>query len=165
MYEEDAASRRLSVVVPFSKPQAGTNYCSHLFKFMCLGSDVGGINRKPVKLVFTLEQGPGEVVLGRDVYDVRICSCPKRDKQQEETKFKKEKAKAMGVAEGLARSTSALTRPSGKKRKAEPEEFVMVPIAQDDFKKMNEFAEAAVIMRNPDKAEEIKAQRRKLMEM
>jgi len=56
-YEEDAQSKRLSVVVPFMRPQVGTNYCSHLFKFMCLGSDVGGINRRPVRVIFTLESG------------------------------------------------------------------------------------------------------------
>lgn len=50
MYEKDALSNRLSVVVPFDRPQVGTDYCSHLFKFMCLGSDVGGINRRPLKV-------------------------------------------------------------------------------------------------------------------
>ena len=35
----------------------GTDYCAHLLKFMCLGSDAGGINRRPVRVVFTLEEG------------------------------------------------------------------------------------------------------------
>ena len=43
-------------------------------KFMCLGSDVGGINRRPLKVIFTLETGGGWVV-GKKVFDVRICSC------------------------------------------------------------------------------------------
>jgi hypothetical protein len=46
---------------------------------------VGGIKRKPLKVIFTLEQGPGTVI-GRYSVDVRICSCPKRDKQQEEAR-------------------------------------------------------------------------------
>lgn len=101
---------------------------------MCLGSDVGGINRKPVKLVFTLEQGdlkpgcPGEVI-GRISMDVRICSCPKRDMQQEETKFRRDRDKALGLADSLARSNSVLTKPSGKKRKLDMEEFVMMPVS------------------------------------
>ncbi len=33
----------------------GTDYCARLLKFMCLGSDPGGINRRPVRVVFTLE--------------------------------------------------------------------------------------------------------------
>ena len=71
--------------VPLERPQGGTEYSSFALKFMCLGSDVGGINRKPVKVIFTLETGPGNVI-GRYSVDVRICSCPKRDKQQEEAK-------------------------------------------------------------------------------
>jgi hypothetical protein len=38
-------------------------------------------------------------------------------------------------------------------------------VAKADFEKLNEFAEAAVIVRNPDRAKEIKEQRRKLLEM
>ena len=53
---------------------------------MCLGSDVGGINRRPLKVIFTLETSQ-EVVVGRKVFDVRICSCPKRDKHQEEERI------------------------------------------------------------------------------
>ena len=82
-YETDPESNRLSVVVPFEKPQGGTHYCGHLYEFMCLNSDVGGINRKPVKLIFTLEQGDGSVI-GRWVVGLRTCSCPKRDKKQDE---------------------------------------------------------------------------------
>ncbi len=40
----------------------GTNYCTHLIKFMCLGSDVGGINRRPVRVIFTLETENREIV-------------------------------------------------------------------------------------------------------
>jgi hypothetical protein len=71
--------------VPLERPQGGTEYSAFSLKFMCLGSDVGGINRKPLKVIFTLEQGPGTVI-GRYSVDVRICSCPKRDKQQEEAR-------------------------------------------------------------------------------
>ena len=90
-YESDPKSKRLSVVVPFEKPQGGTHYCGHLFEFMCLNSDVGGINRKPVKLIFTLEQAfedhEGLSVIGRFVVGLRTCSCPKRDKKQDEVKI------------------------------------------------------------------------------
>ena len=40
---------------------------------------------KPVKVIFTLEHGYGNVV-ARHAVDVRICSCPKRDMAQEEKK-------------------------------------------------------------------------------
>ena len=64
-YEEDPESNRLSVVFPVQKPHQGTDKISKLLKFMCLGSDIGGINRRPVKVIFTLEE-MGQVV-GRKV--------------------------------------------------------------------------------------------------
>jgi len=73
--------------------------------------------------------------------DVRICSCPKRDRQQEESKHQVTKARAEQLANGLARSNSVFTKPSAKKRKMDVEEFVMVPVAKADFEKFNEFAE------------------------
>jgi len=166
IYEEDEKSKRLSVLVPFERPQGGTHYCGHLYEFMCLNSDVGGINRKPVKLIFTLEQDNGEgglSVIGRVVFGLRTCSCPKRDKKQDEIKYAKDQAKAQGLADSLARSNSIFTKPTGKKRKAnEVETFIMVPVAQADYEKINEFAEAAVLVRNPGKEKEIKEQRRRL---
>lgn len=64
------------------------------------------------------------------------------------------------------RSNSVFTRPAPKRRKADlDEEFVMVPVAQKDFEKINEMVEACVIMRNLDKAAHIKEARRKLLEM
>ena len=42
--------------------------------------------------------------------------------------------------------------------------MVMIPVDLDDFKKLNEFAEATLIVRNPDRAEEIKNIRRRLLQ-
>ena len=39
--------------------------------------------------------------------------------------------------------------------------IVMVPVSAVDFKKLNEFAEATMIQRNPEKAEQIREMRRK----
>ena len=44
-YEEDQVSKRLSVIIHNPKPQAGSSTFAVPIKFMCLGSDVGGINR------------------------------------------------------------------------------------------------------------------------
>ena len=97
IYHEDSTSGRLSVVFPVMVPAAGSEMICKQIKFMCLGSDVGGINRRPVKVVFTLETGDGQVV-GRNVFDVRICSCPRRDKQQEEEKHLKQEDYAKNIA-------------------------------------------------------------------
>ena len=81
---------------PVTAPHQGTSVVSNMIKFMCLGSDVGGINRKPVSVIFTLEDGAGQVV-GRRVVDVRICSCPKRDMQQEEERLDRQEQQARDV--------------------------------------------------------------------
>ena len=82
-HEKDESSRRLSILFPVQTPHKVTDRTRDLMKFMCLGSDVGGINRRPLKVIFTLETGGGQVV-GRKVFDVRICSCSRSDKAREE---------------------------------------------------------------------------------
>ena len=89
VYQEDPTSGRLSVLFPVQD--------SRLLKFMCLGSDLGGINRRPVKLVFTLEDGAG-LVVGRQVFGLRLCSSPKRDKLKEEGKYCQREETARNIA-------------------------------------------------------------------
>ena len=43
---------------------------------------MGGPNRRPIHIVFTLELE--NVVLGRRAIEVRICACPGRDRKQDE---------------------------------------------------------------------------------
>lgn len=81
-YVEDPYTGRLSVVIPHETPQAGTEWVTNLFQFMCFGSCVGGINRRPLQLIFTLEQNT--VVVGRQAVEIRICACPGRDRRTEE---------------------------------------------------------------------------------
>ena len=52
--------------------------------------------------MFTLEHGIGNVI-ARTAVDVRICSCPKRDKVQEEKKHEEDIKKSQKVGDGLAR--------------------------------------------------------------
>lgn len=47
---------RHSVIVPLKPPAPGTQSVSLCFKFMCLSSCQGGLNRRPTKLIFTLEE-------------------------------------------------------------------------------------------------------------
>ena len=69
----------------------GYNQVTVPIKFMCLGSDIGGLNRRPLMVIFTLETSTAEV-LGRARVDVRVCSCPRRDKATEEEKKNKDEA-------------------------------------------------------------------------
>jgi hypothetical protein len=51
LYCEDLESGRLSVVIPLDPHQEGSSSFPLLMKFMCLGSDVGGIHRRPLQVV------------------------------------------------------------------------------------------------------------------
>lgn len=161
IYEEDSESKRLSVIIPVQRPQTGSTSFAVPLKFMCLGSDVGGINRKPLKVIFTLEHGTANVI-ARHTIDVRICSCPKRDRQQEE----KRKQDGLRAAENLARANSSLVvsqPPEKKKRLESVEEMILVPVAKRDYDAVNKHAEALLISRHIDKIDDIKNARRKLL--
>ena len=93
MYCEDTVSGRLSVVLPllqFEQEQPSSSrpsfFSTCLVKFMCLGSDVGGPNRRPMQIIFTLEDKHCSV-LGRDVVNLKVCCCPRRDKASEEKRL------------------------------------------------------------------------------
>ncbi|XP_021937453.1 cellular tumor antigen p53 isoform X2 [Zootermopsis nevadensis] len=87
MYDYDESSERRSVRVPLGHPQAGTDWVTVEFKFMCKNSCISGMNRRPTDVIFTLEDS-NLAVLGRRKMKVRICSCPKRDKTKEEEDMK-----------------------------------------------------------------------------
>ncbi|XP_039283228.1 cellular tumor antigen p53 isoform X2 [Nilaparvata lugens] len=76
-YEFDTTSGRHSVLVPMDTTPVA-------YQFGCKTSCAAGMSRRPVQLVFTLESQFGEVV-GRARVPVKICSCPKRDKDREES--------------------------------------------------------------------------------
>jgi len=174
IYEEDEKSSRLFSVFPVSTPHKGTDTISRMVKFMCLGSDIGGINRRPIKVVFTLEY-QGRVV-GRRCIDVRVCSCPKRDQQQEEFKQNRTESDVKRITERCVRGINLESvgdkttkiayphHPPSKKKKMDPPTIIMVPVHCNDFKKINEFSESAWICRDPQNQDEIKETRKKLLE-
>ena len=82
VYTSDSISSRMSVLAPMEQPQIGAEWATYLYQFMCFSSCTGGLNRRPLQVVFTLENG-GQV-LGRSSVEVRICACPGRDKRVEE---------------------------------------------------------------------------------
>lgn len=73
----------LSVVIRLSQPQPGTDSVREMYQFVCKNSCPSGMNRRPIEVLFTLENVNCDI-LGRRVLSVRVCSCPKRDKEKEE---------------------------------------------------------------------------------
>ena len=57
-YVENQYTKRQSVIIPHEEPQAGTEWVSNRFLFMCFSSCVGGLNRRPMQVIFQLE-APG----------------------------------------------------------------------------------------------------------
>ncbi|KZS21755.1 putative Tumor protein p73 [Daphnia magna] len=122
----DHSDKRHSVVVPLKPPAPGTQSVSLCYKFMCRSSCPGGLNRRPTKLVFTLETLDSQVV-GRYSCDVRICSCPGRDIRAEEGKAEKNHSTEQTSKESEAPELIPIVLPpiglqkgKMKKRKATP---------------------------------------------
>jgi len=75
--------KRESVCIVYQPPEVGSEFMTLLYKFMCLSSCRPGINKKALAVIFTLES-PGEEVLGRRVIDLKISTCPGRDRTKAE---------------------------------------------------------------------------------
>lgn len=73
---------RHCLTIPLGKPQAGSDFVTEMFQFMCFNSCPGGLNRRPILVIFTLECG--NQVLGRKALNIRVCACPGRDRTSEE---------------------------------------------------------------------------------
>jgi len=153
-YQEDLTTGRLSVVFPVLAPAPGSDFTTRQIKFMCLSSDMGGICRRPVNMVLTLEDGAG-VVFGRKVFDLRLCSCPKRDKNQDEERREKQEERA-SYRQRSDSSIVVRTTPVGKKPlKVKDTKYLMIPVKIEDYESVDslvqQLAESREIQNNPER--------------
>uniref|UniRef100_A0A0A9WKI7 Cellular tumor antigen p53 n=1 Tax=Lygus hesperus TaxID=30085 RepID=A0A0A9WKI7_LYGHE len=118
-YQFDPNSERHSVIVDVPRtPQSGSDFIKavHYF-FSCKTSCPKGMQRRAVQVVFTLEDDRCQVY-GRKVLPVKICSCPKRDKDRQEKDFHGED---VCDKKGIKRAMSAIdldTKPTKIVREA-----------------------------------------------
>lgn len=115
---ESHPSGRLSVIVPLDNLQDGMEFTPILLRFMCLGSCVGGINRKFISLILGLEDMSGRTV-GRRVIHVRVCACPTRDIKTDELQYQNKGIKRKGTT-GLVEKKVLTKKTKTKEPKLEP---------------------------------------------
>ena len=95
---------------------------------MCFSSCVGGLNRRPVQIVFTLESAEGHI-LGRQAIEVRICACPGRDRQVDEKNIQTSSSSSVTPTDKVSLTSEIMTvGPPAKRRKIDEDDLFTISV-------------------------------------
>lgn len=114
---------RLSITVPLESTHIDENgkiMQSIGLEFGCQNSCSSGINRRPVLIVFTLEAANFEV-LGKCAIEFKVCSCPKRDAEREQTERKRKNAPNVAFPRGKRPTYQPSSQTNATEVKTEPD--------------------------------------------
>ncbi|KAF7663850.1 hypothetical protein LDENG_00198730 [Lucifuga dentata] len=142
-YDENPHTKRQSVTVPYEPPQLGSEMTTILLAFMCNSSCMGGMNRRPILTILTLETPEG-VVLGRRCFEVRVCACPGRDRKTEENNFIKAQSGKMKKKKSMPAPDATVVKKAKSASSADEEDkevFVLQVRGRERFamlKKIND---------------------------